>query len=34
VDRLRAEGMPELRVGDAPRFELAAVLAWLKERQG
>lgn len=32
VDRLRTEGMPELRVGDAPRFEFAAVLEWLKSR--
>lgn len=32
VDRLRTEGMPELRVGDAPRFELDRVLAWLRER--
>jgi hypothetical protein len=33
VDRLRREGCPELTVGDAPRFELAAVLAWLRERR-
>jgi hypothetical protein len=33
VDRMRAEGAPELRVGDSPRFELAAVLAWLRERE-
>lgn len=32
VDRMRAEGAPELRVGDSPRFELAAVLGWLRER--
>lgn len=30
VDRLRGEGLPELRVGDAPRFELEAVLRWLR----
>ncbi len=32
VDKLRREGMPELRVGDAPRFELEIVLAWLRTR--
>lgn len=33
LDRLRAEaGFPELVVGEAPRFDLAAVLAWLKRR--
>lgn len=32
LDRLRNEGMPELRVGDAPRFELSEVLAWLRAR--
>jgi len=32
VDRLRREGLPEVRVGDQPRFELAAVLAWLRRR--
>lgn len=32
VDRLRREGMPTLMVGDSPRFELDAVLAWLRER--
>ncbi|MBK8998073.1 MAG: hypothetical protein IPM35_20305 [Myxococcales bacterium] len=32
LDRLRREGMPELRVGDAPRYEADAVLAWLRER--
>lgn len=33
LDRLRSEGMPELRVGDAPRFERDAVIAWLRERR-
>jgi hypothetical protein len=33
VDRMRGEGMPELRVGDAPRFELDAVIAWLRGRR-
>lgn len=32
IDRLRREGCPELTVGDAPRFELEAVLAWLRGR--
>lgn len=32
IDKLRREGMPELRVGDAPRFELGAVLAYLRAR--
>lgn len=33
LDRLRREsGFPELLVGDAPRFERAAVLAWLRRR--
>lgn len=32
VDKLRREGLPELRVGDAPRFRLEAVLAWLGQR--
>jgi hypothetical protein len=33
VDRLRGQGMPELRVGDAPRFEPDRVLEWLRERK-
>jgi hypothetical protein len=32
VDRLRGEGLPELRVCDAPRFELAEALSWLRAR--
>ncbi len=33
VDRLRAEpSFPELRIGDAPRFELDRVLEWLRSR--
>jgi hypothetical protein len=32
IDRLRDEGLPELRVGDSPRFELAAALEWLRGR--
>jgi hypothetical protein len=34
VDRLRSEGCPSIRIGDVPRFELDAVLAWLRERKG
>lgn len=30
--KLRLEGLPSLLVGDSPRFELAAVLEWLKGR--
>lgn len=32
VDKLRAEGLPQLLVGDAPRFEFDRVLEWLRER--
>lgn len=32
IDRLRREGLPELRVGDSPRFELVEVLRWLRAR--
>lgn len=32
VDRLRREGLPALLVGDAPRFQLDRVLAWLAAR--
>ncbi|MCC6525111.1 MAG: helix-turn-helix domain-containing protein [Polyangiaceae bacterium] len=30
--KLRAEGLPVVMVGDAPRFERDAVLAWLRAR--
>ncbi len=30
--RLRADGLPELRVGDSPRYEPAAVLEWVRSR--
>jgi|GEM_PF-2657650 len=33
VDKLRADGCPHVRVGDVPRFELALVLAWLRNRE-
>jgi hypothetical protein len=32
LDKLRREGLPTLMLGDSPRFELAAVLEWLRER--
>lgn len=33
VDRMRREqGFPKVRVGDVHKFELAAVLAWLRRR--
>lgn len=31
VDALRRRGMPTVRLGDAPRFELAQCLSWLRE---
>jgi excisionase family DNA binding protein len=34
VRRLRSEGLPVLMVGEAPRFERDAVLAWLRARSG
>jgi len=33
LDRLRSEpSFPELKIGDAPRFELDRVLEWLRSR--
>lgn len=32
VHHLRHAGMPSLKVGDVYRYELAACLAWLRER--
>lgn len=32
LDKLRREGLPEIRVGDAPRFHPPDVLEWLKSR--
>lgn len=33
LDRLRGElAFPELKIGDSPRFELEAVLRWLRAR--
>lgn len=31
VDKFRRRGMPHLRLGDSPRFELAACLGWLRK---
>lgn len=31
--KLRREGLPELIVGDSPRFDLGEVLAWLRDRR-
>ena len=33
VDRLRGQGMPELRVCDAPRFVFEDVVVWLRSRE-
>lgn len=32
LDKLRREGLPEILVGDAPRFDRESVLVWLKDR--
>jgi hypothetical protein len=32
VDRLRRGGLPFIRLGDVPRFELARCLEWLRQR--
>jgi hypothetical protein len=32
IARLESEGLPVVRVGDAPRYELAEVLQWLRGR--
>ena len=32
IDRLRREGMPTVFLGEAPRFELAMCLDWLRQR--
>ena len=33
INRFRGEGMPSMRFGDSPRFELSAVLEWLRQRE-
>lgn len=32
VDRMRAQGLPTVMVGESPRFELEGVLAWFRVR--
>jgi hypothetical protein len=32
IDRLDREGQPHVRIGDAKRYDLAAVLLWHRER--
>ena len=32
IDRLRRAGMPFVRLGDVPRFELGRCLEWLRQR--
>lgn len=32
IEKLRTEGCPVVRLGDSPRFELARVLEWLRQR--
>lgn len=32
VARLEGDGLPRVMLGDSPRYELAAVLAWLRQR--
>jgi hypothetical protein len=32
IDRLDREGQPHVRIGDAKRYDVAAVLAWHRER--
>jgi hypothetical protein len=32
VDRLRRGGLPMIRLGDVPRFELTRCLEWLRQR--
>jgi len=32
VDRLRTEGLPTCWIGEAPRFEVASVISWLRSR--
>jgi hypothetical protein len=32
IRKMRDEGMPVIRIGETYRYELAAVLAWLRQR--
>jgi len=34
IRRLRSEGLPCMMLGESPRFERDAVLAWLRTRPG
>jgi hypothetical protein len=33
IDKMRRQGMPEVRLGDSPRFDLDDVIRWLKRQQ-
>jgi hypothetical protein len=33
LDRLRRAGLPELRIGDSPRFDYGEVIGWLRTRR-
>lgn len=33
IDKMRKRGMPTVMLCDSPRFELDAVLAWMKSRR-
>jgi hypothetical protein len=33
IDRLRTQGLPTVWIIEAPRFDLNAVIAWLREQQ-
>jgi hypothetical protein len=34
LDRLRREGLPCIMIGESPRFERAACIAWLRQHHG
>jgi len=34
VDKLRRQGIPHIRLGDSPRFELERCLEWLRQKEG
>lgn len=34
IIRAERDGMPRVNVGEAPRYDLAAVLSWLRSREG
>ena len=33
IDRMRAEGLPTFMIGESPRFDPVAVMAWLQSRE-